>query len=174
MKYSPWFDSTIAATDYAPPIDQMVLALKFGGRLALARLFAERIHESAKKYPNELPQLLTAVPLGPKRLAERGFNQALEIARPLARQLNIPLDFKLVTRTRETATQSLLPPDERRRNIRHAFEVPAAVASRLQGLHIGIVDDVMTTGETLNELAALLKRLGASRITNFVFARTPK
>lgn len=174
MKAPPSFDFTIAAADYAPPMDQLVLALKFGGRLALATLFADRIQEAFGTHPNELPQLLTAVPLSPQRLAERGFNQALEIARPLARSLNIPLDFKLALRTRETAAQSLLPHEERRRNVRQAFAVPDTKAARLDGLHIGIVDDVMTTGETLNELAALFKRLGASRITNFVFARTVK
>jgi len=171
LKHPPAFDATLVATDYLPPTDHLVLALKFGNRLELAPLFARMLHQVAAE--NQLPALLTAVPLGNRRLAERGFNQALEIAKPLARALGVKLDARLVARQRETHAQSLLHPDERRRNVRHAFVVPAGAMERVQGQHIGVVDDVMTTGETLNELAATLKRFGAARVTNIVFARTP-
>ena len=170
----PSFDATIAAVDYAPPTDQLVLALKFGAQLAFAPLFAEMLQASIRQHRIELPQLLIAVPLGPKRLTERGFNQALEIAKPHARALKIPLEKRLVLRTRDTAAQALLPPDARRHNIRHAFTLSSQAVDALQGCHIGVVDDVMTTGETLNELAATLKRFGARRVTNLVFARTLK
>ncbi|MDQ9169037.1 ComF family protein [Oxalobacteraceae bacterium R-40] len=171
---SPSFDATVAAVDYAPPTDQLVLALKFGAQLAFAKLFGEMVHAAIRQTQIEMPQVLIAVPLGPKRLAERGFNQALEIAKPLARKLRIPLDKRLVLRTRETAAQALLPPEERRQNIRRAFTLSGQSIDRLKGLHVGVVDDVMTTGETLNELAATLKRFGARRVTNLVFARTLK
>ncbi|MGV3741280.1 MAG: ComF family protein [Burkholderiaceae bacterium] len=121
-----------------------------------------------------MPQVLVAVPLGPKRLAERGFNQALEIAKPLARKLGIPIEKRLVLRMRDTAAQALLPPDERRSNISRAFTLSSHAVDSMQGCHIGVVDDVMTTGETLNELASTLKRFGARRVTNLVFARTLK
>lgn len=169
----PAFDATIVASDYAPPIDRLVLALKFGNQLTLAPLFARSLRDALlneRQLP--LPIRLTAVPLGRQRLAERGFNQALEIAKPLSRALGIALDQSLVARLRDTQAQALLHPDERHRNIRHAFFVPHDAAARIQGQHIGVVDDVVTTGETLNELAATLKRFGASRVTNFVFART--
>ena len=175
LTQAPAFDATIVAADYAPPIDQLVLALKFGSRLALAPLFARALrdallHESAQEIA--LPTLLTAVPLGRRRLAERGFNQALEIAKPLSRALGIKLEAQLVVRQRDTAAQALLHPDQRHRNIRHAFVVPDTAIERVRGQHVGVVDDVITTGGTLGELAATLKRFGAARVTNLVFART--
>jgi ComF family protein len=173
LKQPPAFDRTVVAADYAPPVDQLVLALKFGSRLALAPLFARMLRDALLHTPpDSLPAVLTAVPLGAHRLSERGFNQALEIAKPLSHALGIELAPRLVSRARDTEAQSLLHPDERHRNIRHAFVVPGAAIDRVRGRHIGVVDDVMTTGETLNELAATLKRFGAVRVTNFVFART--
>jgi ComF family protein len=173
LRTAPAFDATVVATDYAPPIDQLVLALKFGNRLALAPLFARILRDAAlQEREHPLPELLVAVPLGHERLARRGFNQALEIARPLSRSLGIRLDAGLVVRVRDTRAQSLLHPDERHRNIRGAFIVPDRAADSVRGRHIGVVDDVITTGETLNEVAATLKRFGASRVTSFVFART--
>lgn len=169
----PAFDATIVAADYAAPIDQLVLALKFGNRLALAPLFANMLRDAllhAKEIA--LPTQLTAVPLGARRLHERGFNQALEIAKPLSRALGIKLDRRLTMRLRDTQAQAMLHPDERRTNIRHAFVVSNHAIELVRGQHIGVVDDVITTGETLNELAATLKRFGAVRVTNFVFART--
>jgi ComF family protein len=172
MKNPPAFDATVVVADYAPPVDQLVLGLKFGNRLAMAPLFARLLHVATTDRELALPDRLVAVPLGPARLAERGFNQALEIARPLARALGVTLDTGLAARRRDTQAQAMLHPDERRKNIRHAFIVPAAAIDRVGGRHIGVVDDVLTTGETLNELAATLKRFGARRVTNFVFART--
>lgn len=176
LRRAPAFDATVVAVDYAPPVDQLVLSLKFGANLALAPLFARLLLDAL--LDNEasriaMPTVLTAVPLGPQRLAERGFNQALEIAKPLARSLGIPLYPRLASRVRETGAQSMLHPDERRKNVRHAFSIPNAAIERIKGQHIGIVDDVITTGETLNELAATFKRFGAARITSLVFARTP-
>lgn len=171
----PAFDATIVAADYAPPIDQLVLALKFGGRLALAQLFARALRDALVQQGATgiaLPTLLTAVPLGRRRLAERGFNQALEIAKPLSRSLGIRLERQLAVRLRDTDAQALLHPDQRHQNIRHAFVVPDNAIDRVRGRHIGVVDDVITTGGTLGELAATLKRFGAARVTNFVFART--
>ncbi|MES2024587.1 MAG: ComF family protein [Pseudomonadota bacterium] len=168
------FDATIVASDYTAPIDHLVLALKFGNRLALAPLFARLMLDAIlRERAFAMPTLLTAVPLGEKRLAERGFNQALEIAKPLSHAIAIPLAPQLLERTRDTAMQALLPPAERHQNIRHAFILSPQAAALVRGQHIGIVDDVLTTGETLNEIAATLKRYGASRVTNFVFARTP-
>jgi predicted amidophosphoribosyltransferase len=92
----------------------------------------------------------------------------------MSRALGIGLDAKLVARMRDTRAQTLLHPDERHRNIRNAFIVPDHAIDSVRGRHIGVVDDVITTGETLNELAATLKRFGAARVTNFVFARTPQ
>ncbi|GAB2866945.1 hypothetical protein GCM10027277_39850 [Pseudoduganella ginsengisoli] len=169
----PAFDATVAAAAYALPLDRLVLQLKFGGRLALARLFGDALAGAALDAPGFIqPDVLCPVPLGPRRLVERGYNQALEMARPLARRLAIPLQAQLVIRVKETAALSrTATPAERRAYIKGAFAAPQR--AWIDGRHIGLVDDVMTSGATMNELAALLKRYGATRVTCLVFARTP-
>jgi ComF family protein len=168
----PAFDLTVVAADYAMPVDQLVLQLKFGHRLALASLLARLLRDAIAQRPGlVLPALLCPVPLGPRRLAERGYNQALEIARPLSRSLGVALHTRLASRVLDTAAQSSVAPDQRQRNIAGAFAIPDMAL--VHGRHIGVVDDVMTSGRTLNELAATLKRHGAARVSNFVFARTP-
>jgi ComF family protein len=177
LAHPPWFDATIVATEYAAPADQLVLRLKFGAQLALAPLLARLLRDSVLAANPEtqghgLPTLIGAVPLGAGRLATRGFNQALEIARPLSRALGIPIEPRLLQRVRDTLPQSSLTPAQRQRNVRQAFTLTPATMERVQGQHIGMVDDVMTTGDTLDEIAATLKRFGAARVTNLVFART--
>lgn len=171
---APYFDATVAAADYAAPLDSLVLRLKFGAQLPLAPWFAARMVDAVLAQPGWLlPELLCPVPLGPRRLVERGFNQALEIARPLSAALGVPLQPRLLVRAVDTAAQSGVAPSERAGNIRGAFEVADDALGRIQGRHIGVVDDVMTSGHTLNEIAATLKRAGAARVSNLVFARTP-
>ena len=179
LRQPPAFDATIAAVDYCAPLDQLVLGLKFGGQLALAPLFAEMLRDALLEQAGRtgqnapLPELLLAVPLGEQRLVERGFNQAVEIARKLGRSLGLPLLTHLPLRERETLAQSSLPLLERHRNMSGAFGMPAGASGLLRGRHVGVVDDVMTTGATLNAMATVLKRHGAVRVTNLVFARTP-
>ena len=171
----PPFDATLVAADYQAPLDQLVLALKFTGKLALAPLLGKLLLDATlagHDRTQALPMLLAPVPLSALRLRERGFNQALEIARPLSRALGVPLAARLLERVRETRAQAELPLAERHANLRRAFVVSPAAIDRVAGRHIGVVDDVMTTGATLNEVAATLKRFGATRVTNLVFART--
>lgn len=172
LQSPPAYAHTLVTASYELPLDQLVLRLKFGQQLAYAGLMAQLLRDAVLRQRGyRLPDLLCPVPLGPRRLAERGYNQALEIARPLARQLGVPLAPRLLQRIRETAPQSLVTPAARQHNLAGAFALsqPALV----QGRHIGLVDDVMTSGSTLQELAALLRRYGASRVSNLVFARTP-
>lgn len=174
IAHAPAFDATLAAADYAPPLDQLVLQLKFGARLALAPWFAQALRDALLAQPGfMLPNVLCPVPLGPARLVERGFNQALEIARPLARSLGIPLRARLAIRALDTRAQSSVAPGERKKNIRNAFILAPDALAMVRGQHIGLVDDVMSSGHTLDELAATFKRFGAARVSNFVFARTP-
>ena len=139
-------------------------ALKYRARLALAGFFACTL--TSRPLPEV--DLIVPMPLHPKRLAERGFNQALEIARGLRRHLGTPIEPRGVLRVKDTLPQTMLPYEERAKNVRGAF----LCKLDLSGTSVAVVDDVMTTGATLNELARALKRAGATRVENFVIART--
>jgi ComF family protein len=158
----PAFDATVAKWSYAYPADRLVQALKYHGRLQLAGWFARQLQPLVTGPAD----VWIAVPLHATRLVERGFNQAVEIARRLA-----PADALLTTgirRTRATAPQAALLPGQRSSNVRGTFACDRLLAGR----SVMIVDDVMTTGATLNELARTLKAAGAARVTNLVVART--
>jgi len=163
-------DATLTLGDYAEPFDRLVLRLKFAGRLPaagwIATQLAARVHASGCT-----PDVLVPVPLAPARLAERGFNQAWEIAHPLARLLGIAASPTLLARPRDTVSQRALDLSARQANLQDAFVV--AEPHRLDGLHVGLVDDVMTTGATLREAARVLKAHGAARVTALPALRTP-
>jgi ComF family protein len=173
LRHRPQFDMTVAVWRYAYPADRLVQALKFHGRLALAPFFAEVLACLVER-----PDVVIPMPLHPARLTERGFNQAAEIARHLtgklgagkagAGKLETRLALQGASRIRRTLPQADLPFDERSRNVRGAF----ACALDLAGARVAVVDDVMTTGATLGELAKVLKRAGAARVENWVVART--
>ncbi|MED5617325.1 ComF family protein [Janthinobacterium sp. P210005] len=174
LRQRPAYDATVTAFDYAAPVDQLLLQLKFGARLALAPLLAELLYVAIQQQQAwEAPQLLCPVPLGPARLAERGFNQALEVARPLARLLDVALQPRLALRVRETRAQSGVAPQERQANLAHAFAIAPEHGALLQGCHVGIVDDVMSSGHTVHALATACKSAGAARVSILVVARTP-
>lgn len=142
------------------------LHIEFRRRLASAEFFAGAM--LAGERPDGA--LIVPVPLSRERLRERGFNQALEIARPLARALGLPLDATSLARTRETPPQSRLPWRTRRGNVRHAF----ACSRDLSGTAVIVVDDVMTSGATLDAVARVLKDHGAARVVNWVAARAAR
>lgn len=158
----PAYDATRAALAYDFPADALVHSLKFRGELALARLLGTFLRQKIEADPVDC---VVPMPLSPRRLRERGYNQAVEIARHLARP---GLDLALCERTRESRPQMELPYDERRRNVRGAFRCTRA----LVGARVAVVDDVMTTGATLDELARTLKGAGAVHVSNWVVART--
>jgi len=160
---APHYDATVAALAYAFPADALVQALKFRGELALSSLLGKLL---ADRIAHATVDRIIAVPLSPARLRTRGYNQSVEIARHV---MPAKLDLHTCVRTRETPPQMDLPFDERRRNVRGAFQCTRA----LIGERIALVDDVMTTGATLDEVAKVLKAAGASRVENWVVARTP-
>ncbi|MBI0327218.1 ComF family protein [Burkholderia plantarii] len=174
----PPFDATFALADYRPPLASLVLDLKFRARLALGGLFAERLAHAVHDRPathgaahaDARPDLIAPVPLARRRLVERGYNQAWVIARPLARALEVRAEPALLVRTLHTAPQTQLDAAARRANVAQAF----AVTRDVSGLHVGLVDDVMTSGATLAALAVLLKQAGARRVTNYVALRTAR
>ena len=160
----PHYDATLALWLYEFPCDRLVQALKYRAWLALAPFFARSL--AARPLP--AVDLLVPMPLHPNRLAARGFNQAAEIARTLARLRGVMFAPRGARRVRDTTAQTDLPYEERTRNVRSAF----ACALDLSGKRVAVVDDVMTTGATLNELASVLKRAGAARVENWVVARS--
>lgn len=166
LQRPPDFNRTVAAFAYAFPLDKLVQALKYGEQLALAEALAERLAQRVERRPDRI----LPMPLHPARLRERGFNQSLELARGIARKLDIPLLADGAQRVRDTTPQSGLPWKERKRNMRNAF----ACDLDLHGLHVAVVDDVMTSGATLNELARTLRRAGAREVSAWVVARTPR
>ncbi len=161
----PQFDATVAALGYAFPADVLVQALKFQGELSLAPFLGELL---ATRVRDSRVDCIIPVPLSPRRLSERGYNQAIEIARVVARATRARLDAGLCERTRDTAAQIGLPLPERAANVRGAFHCPRM----LGGMSIAVVDDVMTTGATLDEIARTLKAAGAASVVNWVVART--
>ncbi|MDO8314671.1 MAG: ComF family protein [Rugosibacter sp.] len=169
LKQAPYFDATNAIWQYDFPIDRMIQSLKYSRRLASADFFSAKLARLAVPLVTS-PDFILAVPLSAQRLKQRGFNQSIEIARPLARQLGVPLELKNIHRQRDTTPQTSLPWKERAKNIRHAFECRID----LTGKTVLVVDDVMTTGATLNELARTLKAYGAVRVENYVLARALK
>lgn len=173
LKNPPAYDATVIAADFVPPFDQMVHMLKFQHLLAVAPIMGKLLYQAMVAHHIQ-PDLLVAVPLGPKRLIERGFNQSHEIARTLGKPLQCRHLRSLLYQTRETARQSDIAMQVRQKNVHQAFAVSDHSRKLVQDRHIAVVDDVMTTGSTLDEIAQVLKQAGASRVTNLVFARTPK
>ena len=161
----PHFDETSAAFRYAFPVEHLVQGLKYRHRLPLAGWLADALGQHIKSSGVDY---VMPLPLSAQRMRERGFNQAQEIARPLARRLGLQLKPDTCTRILDSAPQASLPWKARQANIRNAFECNID----LTGKTIAVVDDVMTTGATLNEFARTLKLHGARRVENWVVART--
>ena len=161
---APSFNATLAAFAYAFPVDKLVQAVKFSGRLALINQLADALSSRITTRPDHI----IAMPLHPLRLRERGYNQSKLLAQRLSKRLDISLLSNTCIRTRNTPPQSSLPWQERSKNMRGVF----ACNTDLTGKHISIVDDVMTTGISIEELARTLRKSGAVQVSAWVLART--
>jgi ComF family protein len=172
----PDFDAAAARVDYGFPRDRLITAFKFHGALDLAPVLAEAIVEArrAATEPAELPGLIVPMPLSEGRLRERGYNQAWELARRVARRIDGHADAHLLLRLRDTPHQLALPPEARAGNVRGAFAVEPRRLAEARGHSIAVIDDVMTTGHTAAEIARVLKQAGATRVEVWVVARTPR
>lgn len=163
----PAYDHICAAFLYRGTMAELITAAKFGTQWfllpALARMLLDKVAHLEK------PDCLIALPLHPQRLKERGFNQAQEIALTLAKTLQIPLAAHMLSRSRNTEHQARLSEKARHRNMRGAFMANPAASAK----HIVLVDDVMTTGASLDAAARALKKAGARRVDAWVLARTP-
>lgn len=170
LNQEPPFDITYALFPYEAPIIQLIIKLKFQQQLshaqALGSLMAKSITtEWYRDMP--LPEVILPIPLHPSRLRERGFNQALEIAKPIAKRLALPLDHQGIGRQKATQAQSGLSAEDRKKNIAEAF----VITGNYTGLRVAVIDDVITTGLTMAECCKVLKRQGVARIDVWCCAR---
>lgn len=169
QQHPPPFKRTLTPFLYEPPMDCLIKLLKFQGQLAAATLLGNLLQEVLIQRTTPLPEAMLPVPLHPSRMAERGFNQALEIARIVSKPMAIPIIANAVKRHRPTPPQVSLDAKARRSNVRGAFRRQQPIQAR----HIAIVDDVITTGSTVIEVARVLKRAGVEEIEVWALAHTP-
>lgn len=165
----PAFDATMAVFAYAFPADALVKGLKFHGELSLAPFLADLLAAEVEAGGHAPPECLVPVPLHDLRMRQRGYNQSMEIARRLAARMKVPVAADLCVRVRDTTAQFDLAWKARQENVRDAFSCRRAI----EGKRVAVVDDVMTTGATLGEIASTLKKFGAAHVVNWVVARTP-
>jgi ComF family protein len=168
LRHPPALQRVVAACVYARPLDRLLPRFKFHGDLAAGRLLAQLMIQACADLPR--PGALIPLPLHRSRLRSRGYDQALELARPLARAFDLPLRVDALSRIRSTAPQSELSALQRRRNVRKAFVVDS---DRPLPAHVTLVDDVMTTGATLHAAATALRQAGVARVDAWVCARVP-
>ncbi len=167
LKYPPPIRSAYAALVYTWTVPHLVQQLKFHAGFAAGRLLADLVGDFLEQQGVDLPQLLVPVPLHPQRLGERGFNQAMELARLLGRRFALPVNPRLCHRVRHTPPQTGLARKERLRNLKGAFAVQSVQGIR----HLALIDDVVTTGTTLNTLAQAFLASGVERVDFWAVAR---
>jgi len=169
LRAPPYYERVRVPFAYRPPLDRLIQSFKFDAKLEAGRLLAELLADflADSLAEQDRPQCLLPVPLHIMRLRERGFNQALELAKPLARKLNLPLLPNTLVRLRDTPQQSQLKLTQRQRNIRGAFRLRRALAVN----HVALIDDVMSSGSTVGEIARVLRTAGVARVQVWVCAR---
>ena len=175
LKRPPSFDHVAVPWRFAFPLDTLINRFKHQSRWPFGRLLAEHLARHLQHAFDDglpCPDALLPVPLGSKRLRQRGFNQAGMLADWLCPALGVPVRDDLLLRVQDTASQQQLDAAARRRNLRQAFALRDD--RPLHGQHLAVVDDVFTTGATAEALARLLKRAGAGRVDIYCLARTPK
>jgi len=171
LTHPPRFKKIAVPYLYDGTLMKAIHQFKYGGKSHMAGTLARLLMPCAAQLAREIGNVLAMpVPLHPKRLRERGFNQSLLLARPAARKLSLRLDYLSLRRIKYTAPQTSLKKDERRKNVRKAFELTRK--NVVKGKKVVLVDDVATTGNTLNECAGVLLRAGCKEVYALVLART--
>ena len=169
----PPFERCLCVADYAFPWDRLITRFKYQQSPELAPLLARCLLQAAMHDQAMLPQAFVPVPLSDRRLAERGYDQAWQLARCLARESGLPTHARALERRFDGRQQALLTRAERLANLRGAFAVPAPMGDFVRGRHLDLVDDVLTTRATAHEAATALRAAGAARVDLWVVARTP-
>ena len=167
QKNPPAFDKTYALYTHQGAIRFLINQCKFNGAYKNSRLLGLLLANHLRNQAKILPDLIIPVPLHPKRYQQRGFNQTLEISKIIARELSLPIDNSCCLHIKNTPHQISLTAKQRQKNIKNAFQIVKAPKAK----HIAILDDVMTTGATANELAKTLKSTGVSEVDVWVCAR---
>ena len=167
QKNLPEFDKTYTPYTHQGAIRYLINHCKFNGAYKHSRLLGLLLAHHLSNQADTLPELIIPVPLHPKRYRQRGFNQTLEVGKIIARELSIPIDNSCCLHIKDTPHQVSLTAKQRRKNIKNSFQMKKTPQAR----HIAILDDVMTTGATANELAKTLKSSGVSQVDVWVCAR---
>lgn len=166
LSHPPAFNRTAAAFAYAFPLNRLIQTMKYNEQLALAHAFAAKL--TPRIDHQHLPDCVIPMPLHPSKLRERGFNQSQLLAARICGELGLSLLPNACQRVRDTPSQSALPWKERKKNVRAAFRCEM----NLTGRHVALVDDVLTTGASLNALGSAIKACGATEVSAWVVART--
>ena len=167
LKHAPRFEHAWSAFRLLTPVQQLIHQLKYSANLSAAHALGTLAARRLARRATPLPDLLIAVPLHRRRLRERGYNQALELTRAMKRVIDVPLASDIAVRLRATPDQIGQSAAQRRSNLKDAFEIRGSLAGR----HVALIDDVMTTGATLAELATACRAAGATRIEAWAIAR---
>lgn len=169
LAFPPPFDFTLAPFFYKPPLSTWVLQLKFQHKLKNAKILAEILSNQIKKHyaQKAMPNFIIPVPLHPKRLHERGFNQAIEIAKPIAKKYHMTISYEHFRRNKHTQAQSSLTARQRRINMSGAFILSRPFTAD----HVAILDDVLTTGQTVRVFSQMLRQCGVKKIDVWCCAR---
>ena len=167
IKTPPPYERCVSLLHYQSPVDYLMKQMKYHRQLTVADLFSALLADKIQGNSSTLPELIIPIPLHNQRLQQRGYNQAIEIARPLSKKLNIPLDIQCSKRQRNTAPQFDLPSDQRKKNLRNAFEIVHPIPAK----HVAVVDDVMTTGSTVSSFSQTLIDAGVERVDIWACAR---
>ena len=170
LQKPPIYDDMLALFYYRSPIDHLLTSLKFSNQLIYAQLLGQLLAEHIKNHylTRPKPELIIPMPLHASRLRQRGYNQAVELSRPIAKTMNIPLSFNQCQRIIATEPQSSIPAAARQQNVKNAFAIVAPISAK----HVAIVDDIVTTGSTVDELIKILHRSGVTTIDLWCCART--
>ncbi len=161
LQQPPTYQRIVSLFDYQDPIRKFIIGLKFQHKLIYAHLLGQLMvrHLTVTYQHQPLPDVIIPVPLYKKRCRQRGFNQALELACVVSKQLDIPIDYRVIQRIKNTKAQSDLPAKQRPQNVKNAFSVNAHIAAYQ---HIAIIDDVITTGSTVKAIVAEIKKINAA------------
>jgi len=166
----PAFDRVVPAYLYRPPLTKRIQDIKFAKKFEYLEAAGFALTREIQRHDLHADMLIP-IPLHRQRLKQRGFDQTLEIARVVSRELKIPLNQHGLRRLRPTLAQTTLAPADRARNVRGAFECQRSLADKIAAQNVALIDDVLTTGATCNEAALSLKHAGAGQVSVWVLAR---